>query len=71
MEQIGLVDGVSRAFKHMGSSVESLSIQFRIFLSLLLVLGQEMDLGCYFGMISGARNNLLSFNSQIFSGSHL
>ena len=60
MEQTGLVSGVRGALMHVGSGVENLSIQVWIFLSLLFVLRWEMDLGCYFGMISGAGNNLLS-----------
>jgi len=31
----------------------------------------EMGLGCHFGMIIGVGNNLLNFNSQIFSGWHV
>jgi len=59
------------ALMHTGLGVENLSIQVSVVLSPLFVLRWEIGLGCYFGMISGAGDNLLSFNSQIFSRWHI
>jgi len=71
MEQIGFVGGVRRSLMLRGSDVENLSIQVWIYFKFLVCSEVGMDLGCYFSMISGAGNNLLSFNSQIFSGWHV
>jgi len=62
MEQTTLGDGVSATF--IGSTFGNLSMQGWISLGLLHVLRPEMDLGCCFGMVGGAGNNLLKFKVQ-------
>jgi len=51
---------------YTGLIVGNLSMQGWISLGLLCVFRREMGLGCCFGIISGACNNLLKFNFQIF-----
>jgi len=66
MEQVVLGGGVRETLMHRGSVVRNPSMQSWTSLSLLHVLSREMDLGCCFGMKSGAGNSLLKFNFQIF-----